>query len=117
MSTMRENSIRNLLGKTGWDNLNGSNEVEVNSAKIRGNGEFVLDCLQGGLHWTVHLTPTTGNELRGEFTTKEEGSYRGSISARLFTYKDELFLFGTWKQDNYDYHWWAHLYEVEPDEG
>jgi len=117
---MTTSTPRKFVGETGWVQTADSDEASVDRAILRPNGEFVVDFLYDGNRYTATLKRMAGNAFRGTYVTRWEGKpYEGAISARLFTSEDSAFLFGSWTEDGYNYHWWVDLRAVEhfPDEG
>ncbi len=101
----------NLKGTINWVCESGDIflRIPIKMAVLRSKDEIALDCENDGFDYSVVLAKK-GPQYEGRFNGD---SWRGLSQVvafgKLFSNEAGYHIHGTWREDGYEYHWWAEL--------
>ena len=91
---------KKLIGQISWHGIGDYDEVEIERAFFRDNGQFiVLDFVYDSRRHLIEMKRVSGNNFSGstqQSTRKERWGIQAS--ARLFSHGKSHILVGTWKE-------------------
>lgn len=102
-----------FIGEVSWVGApDGEIGGEVKQALLRSERDLVLQCKSSSYEYDVRLSSGDGLHFEGTFQDTSR-TYTVVASATLYTNQVGAVLVGRWREDGWEYRWWAELRRVK----
>lgn len=101
--------VRKYTGVCAYEEK-GVDIIHVQRAIQRSANSLLIGYEWDGKQYSLDLKRIKDNAFKGLWSSVRKGdSDSGEATCRIFPFNDGKLIFGTWKEDGIDYHWWVKL--------